>query len=116
MRVLVCGGRDYNDYQRLSAALNAVHEKHTITLVIEGGAKGADSLAGKWAEENGVARCVFPANWNKFGKGAGHVRNKNMLTLGLPDVVIAFPGGTGTDNMVKVSREAGLKVWEVDKC
>jgi len=113
VRVLVCGGRDYQDYNRVISALDAVHAKRRITLIIEGGANGADSHAAIWADNNGIPRCVFPANWEFHGKRAGPIRNQVMIEVMKPDGVVAFPGGRGTADMIRRARDARITVWEV---
>jgi hypothetical protein len=70
-------------------------------------------LAGKWAAYNGIPIAEFPAQWDLHGKRAGYLRNKQMLEEGQPDLVVAFPGGRGTADMVRQSREAGVPVIEV---
>jgi len=52
----------------------------------------------------------FPADWSRHGKSAGPIRNRQMLIEGRPDIVVAFPGGKGTANMIKQAVEAGVKV------
>lgn len=115
MRVLVCGGRDFQDADDLEASLDAFHEgaRGPIELLIHGGARGADSLAGEWARSRGVACIVYEANWTSQGRSAGPIRNKRMLDEGMPDVVIAFPGARGTANMMRQARDRGLEVLEV---
>jgi predicted Rossmann-fold nucleotide-binding protein len=97
MRVLVCGGRDYSDAAAVRRALQAVHDKYLIGLIIEGGALGADRLARQWAIDNGVPYCTY---------------NERMIIEGEPDAVVAFPGGRGTADMVGKAKAAGIKVWE----
>jgi len=101
MRLLVTGGRDFHGYQALKATLDKIHKETPVTLLIHGGARGADSLAGAWAAFNHVPALVFPANWTKHGKAAGPLRNQQMLDQGHPDAYIAFPGGRGTADMVQ---------------
>ena len=113
MRVIVCGGRNYNDHVKICESLNAMHHKHGIDLIIEGGANGADAHAATWATNNEVPRCTFHANWKKLGKRAGPVRNENMIVLGKGDCLIAFSGGIGTKSMTSLARKHGLLVWEV---
>lgn len=113
MRLLVCGGRDFDNYALVCAALLAVHKKHYITFLIHGGAPGADSLADRWAKENGLHVDVFRALWNKEGKAAGPLRNQRMIDEGKPTAVVAFPGGRGTADMVARAKAAGLPVWEI---
>tara|TARA_B100000745_G_C20122409_1_gene384325 strand:+ start:816 stop:1202 length:387 start_codon:yes stop_codon:yes gene_type:complete len=100
MRVLVCGGREYNDEETLMNFLDKVHQTIQITTLIHGHAKGADTLGELWAKLNEIPSLGFRANWTKHGKAAGHIRNTKMLKEGRPDVVIAFPGGKGTKNMM----------------
>ena len=109
VKVLVCGGRDYDDYFTISHELDS----HRPTLVITGGAVGADHRAGVWAERNGVPLCIFPPHWGTYGNKAGPLRNSWMLEFGKPDLVLAFPGGKGTADMVRQARRAGIEVREV---
>lgn len=100
LRVLVCGGRHYYDEQRVTSILNALHAAHPEMVVIEGGAMGADWLARRWAIERGVPHETYPADWQRQGRSAGPLRNAQMLREGRPDVVVAFPGGAGTLDML----------------
>lgn len=86
-----------------------------ITEIISGMARGADSLAAEWATKFGFPLQKFPADWKKYGKAAGSIRNQQMLDEGKPDLVIAFPGGTGTRDMIKKANKAGVRVIEVGK-
>lgn len=113
MKVIVCGGRDYQDYDRVIKCLDALNAKHGIDLIIEGGANGADSHGAIWAENNKIPRCTWNANWNGYGKKAGPMRNTHMLHFMEPDCVVAFPGGAGTADMVNQAKACGVKVWEV---
>ena len=112
-RVLVCGGRDYSDEARVFSELDAEHANAPITLLIHGGATGADTLAGKWAAARKIAVRPFPANWFKHGQSAGPIRNRDMLTQGKPHMVIAFPGGRGTADMINAARAASVPVVKV---
>jgi hypothetical protein len=115
MKVLVCGGRDYSDRKRLFSYLDDFHtSRGPITLLIEGGANGADSLARAWARARKVEVRTFPANWKEYGKAAGAVRNRVMLIEGQPDIVIAFPGGKGTANMKMITLKTKVPLIEVD--
>ena len=111
MRVLVCGGRAYHDKNAVFAALDRLHQKHRIEAIIQGGAAGADRLAIKWATSRGIPSESYIADWARLGRGAGHIRNQRMLDQGKPDAVVAFPGGTGTADMVARAKTAGLKIW-----
>lgn len=110
MRVLVCGGRDFEDYSAVDKVLEELNKKTPISLIIQGGAKGADSLAWDWAYVNQFPCVRYPALWYKHGKAAGYIRNVQMLDEGKPDLVIAFPGGRGTAMMVELAEKAGIPV------
>jgi len=113
MRVLVCGGRNYNDRMTVQAVLDKLHNAKGIDLIIEGGAKGADRMAQDWAAQRMVECEHYPADWENQGSFAGPARNKRMLDEGQPDLVIAFPGGRGTANMIRQARKAGVEVIEI---
>jgi hypothetical protein len=113
-KVLVCGGRDFEDRAALYAELDRLHANRPFRAVIAGGARGADTLAVEWARSRGVAYDVYMADWKGLGRKAGPIRNQRMLVEGKPDLVVAFPGGTGTTGMVALSRSAGVEVIMVD--
>jgi SLOG family YspA-like protein len=111
MKILVCGGRDL-PANAVREWLDVHIESANVTSVIQGGAKGADAGAKQWAEVNKIRCEEYPANWDKYGKAAGMIRNKQMLDDAAPDLVIAFPGGTGTANMTDLARKAGkVIIW-----
>ena len=115
MRILVCGGRDYQDKDRVADILypicKLILESEAVTI-IEGGARGADRLARDWAKSWGLPVVTFEPDWGKHGKSAGFIRNQQMLDEGKPDLVIAFLGGKGTAHMVASAKKAGVKVIE----
>lgn len=113
MRVLVCGGRDYSDEERVFAVLRKLHDEAGIALLIQGGARGADYHARQWAQDTQTPCDTYEAAWEEYGGFAGPRRNAAMLSEGHPDLVIAFPGGRGTADMVKQARKAGVKVVEI---
>ncbi len=110
-QVLVCGGRKFKDKETLFTVLNSIK----ISKVIHGGAKGADSLAKEWAETHDIPQVGIPADWERYGKSAGPIRNQQMLDIYKPDLVIAFPGGRGTADMIKRAREANVIVLKVEE-
>jgi YspA, cpYpsA-related SLOG family len=114
LRVLVCGGRDYARRPQLERVLTDFHETHRFTMLIHGGARGADTMAGEWAVGKDIPVRVFHALWHKHGNAAGPIRNAQMLTEGRPDLVIAFPGGSGTASMVGLARQAGVEVQIIE--
>ena len=111
MRVLVCGGRDYSDYDTVCSTLN--RHAFDADVLIQGGASGADELAVDWAEHHQIRIENYPADWKKYGRSAGYIRNAQMLQEGKPDLVIAFPGGKGTAMMVKLAEKAKIKVIKI---
>jgi len=117
MRVLICGGRDYDNYFEFCVGMKQAYDLHIapreIEVIIHGGARGADNLAQLWADEEGYCCLVFPADWKRLGNAAGPIRNQEMIDEGKPDLAIAFPGGRGTADMVKRARNAGIEVVTV---
>lgn len=107
MRVLVCGGRDFSD-RNLVARTLAPYKR--AELIIDGAANGADQLASEWAEVFGVPNLRFPADWRKHGRAAGPLRNQRMIDEGRPDLVVAFPGGRGTADMIRRAEQAGIEI------
>jgi hypothetical protein len=110
MKVLVCGGREYRDVRRVYNELDRLHSETPITLIIHGGADGADRLAGDWAHDRNIECTVYKADWKTYGRSAGPRRNSQMLTEGKPDLVVAFPGGIGTADMCDKARRAGVRI------
>lgn len=112
MKVLVCGSRHFDDYKLLEEKLN----EYSITGIIEGEARGADTLSRIYAERLGIPVLPYPANWNAYGKSAGPIRNRQMLVEGKPDLVVAFlaKNSRGTVNMIKQATEAGVEVKVID--
>lgn len=112
MKILVCGGRDYGNYHRVRDVLYPFLDR--VTVIIEGGARGADACARMFASDYGIENVIFPADWDKYGKGAGHIRNQQMLDEGKPDLVVAFPGGRGTANMIERAEKVGVEVIKIE--
>lgn len=111
-RVIVCGGRDFTSVGRLSVTLTQLGFDLGDFMVIHGDAPGADRMAGQWARVAGVPEVRVPAQWDTHGAAAGPIRNAWMLNL-QPDLVVAFPGGRGTADMVRQAKAAGVEVREV---
>lgn len=112
MKVIVCGGRDYADVDRVFAVLNAVDP--SITLLVDGGCPtGADRAARRWARAHGILNYTYNANWRKFGNPAGPMRNSRMAADGA-DLLVAFPGENGTANMIAKARALGIPVQVVE--
>ncbi len=117
-RILVTGGRKYTDHKRVYEQLDAALAHYGLPfVVIHGGAEGADKFAELWAQsrgaEAGAHSALVRARWSHRGQGAGGERNSAMLALD-PHVVLAFPGGAGTGDMVFKARQAGVTVYVVE--
>jgi hypothetical protein len=128
---LVCGGRNYGrvpfgcprDQYREAAAkaskqifvlretLDHLLKDRGITAIINGGQTGADLHAHAWAEYRRIPSTKIKAEWKRYGRAAGPIRNGRMLEL-KPDFVVAFEGGDGTADMVKQARAAGVEVLD----
>ena len=113
-RVLVCGGRDYNDSIHVCDVLGRLHAQWDISVIIHGDAPGADSLAKAWALSLKIPEVGYPADWEANGRAAGPIRNQKMLDEMSPDVVVAFPGGRGTADMCRRARAHGITVLPVN--
>lgn len=115
LRLLVCGGRDFYDGEALRRWMSEAVGDRTAAevVVIHGGARGADYLAGEIARQAGVRVIVCPADWNAHGAAAGPIRNQQMLDNHAPTLVLAAPGGAGTNDMVRRARRAGIPI--IDK-
>jgi hypothetical protein len=114
MIVIVCGGRDFTDAKLLNEALNAVHAARPISMLVQGEASGADTLAKEWAFRNEMNSIGYRAEWEKHGRGAGPIRNDRMLRTGAP-LIVAFEGGRGTRNMKTIADQAGRLVLSVKR-
>lgn len=114
IRIIVCGGRSYTDFKRVCSVLDDVvtllHERPLY--VVHGAARGADSLAARWANMSGFDCITFPADWENDGRAAGPIRNQRMLEAGAR-CVVAFPGGRGTADMMRRGRKAGVPILDV---
>lgn len=110
MKVLVCGGRDYQERDYVFKELDKANQVLKIDCIVSGMAKGVDSYAAQWAKSRHVGLHPFPANWNKYGKAAGPIRNQQMIDEGKPDLVLAFSGGTGTNDMINKAKKHNIEV------
>lgn len=112
-RILICGGREFNNLILFNNSMTTARQWFDKEfIIIQGGAKGADHMALMWAFTNGFPFMSVPPNWPFYDKAAGIISNGWMLKFAMPDLVIAFPGNTGTADMVKRTRAAGIDLWE----
>ena len=111
MRLLICGDRNWTDRNPIERYLSRYTPETTV--VIHGGAKGADSIAGEVAEELGMTVEVYPAEWGKYHRAAGPIRNRQMLDSQV-DAVVWFhndiDSSKGTRNMIAQATKAGINV------
>ena len=114
MRVLITGSRHWSDWGAIAAELEGFDDD---TVIVTGGARGADRMAQDVAYEMGYSVAIYQAEWDKYGRQAGPGRNQRMVDAGA-DLCLAFPlaGSMGTWDCVRRARAAGIpvKVVEMD--
>ena len=114
MRILICGDRKWANRELVCKVLGEYLAAGPIECVIEGGAPGADTYALQIAQSKGIRVSHYPADWLTYGRAAGPIRNKKMLTEGKPTLVLAFHNNIetsrGTKSMVELARRAGVPV------
>lgn len=113
MKVIIAGGRNYKFDSTDRVALDVLKQSIPITEVVSGGARGADTGGEEWAESVGIPFTRFLADWNKYGKRAGFIRNRQMAEYA--DAVVLFPGGNGTAHMKNLALEYRLLIKEVTR-
>ena len=116
-KVIIASSRGFSNYKLLKEKCNEYlreKRKEYNIIIISGGARGADTLGEKYAQDEGFSLEVFPANWNKFGKSAGFIRNEQMAEVA--DALIAFWDGKshGTKHMVEIMENKKLLVRVVN--
>lgn len=113
-RIIVCGGVDFTDRTLCFRELNRLLAYYGKIEIVSGHARGADTLGEEYAKEHNIRLAVFPADWKRYGRVAGPIRNKQMLQYASEQspVVIAFWNGTspGTRNMIQLAEKAGAEV------
>lgn len=122
-RVIIAGSRNFNDYDKMLKVLDeiGIHLINTIDKIeiVSGHARGADSLGERFAKSYGYPLKIFPANWDKYGKAAGAIRNEQMAKYASEadrGILVAFPldESRGTRNMIKLAKQYGLEVDVID--
>ena len=110
MKVIIAGGRDFNNYELLREKCDIILSNQQELVIVSGRVSGADSLGERYAKEKGYEMELFPADWKKYGKSAGYVRNSEMAEVA--ESLIAFWDGKsrGTKNMIDIAKNKGLKV------
>lgn len=121
-RVIIAGSRSYDDYNTLTEECDRilslkVVDADTEIVVVSGHASGADALGERYAQERGFGLETFPADWTKFGRAAGPIRNAQMASVA--HALIAFPKAgevnRGTKNMVDLAVRKGLQIRIIGK-
>ena len=110
MKVIVTGGRNFENHSIMADVMNYLRPSQ----IIHGGCSGADRLADGWATSNGIPATEFAADWIKYGRVAGPIRNAHMLDSHPDALVVAFPGGKGTENCIKQAKERKMLVLRVE--
>lgn len=113
MIVLITGGREYTNTKELFKALDRLHSEREFTYLVHGDARGADQMSHRWAKSRGVQPVAMEALWDVKGRGAGPIRNQAMWDLFKPKLCVAFEGGRGTANMIKIAYAGGAEVIDV---
>lgn len=112
---LICGGREFSDQAMFDDVMSGLTIEYGCPrMIVQGGANGADAMAKEWGKRMAIEVQEESADWMRHGKGAGPIRNQKMLDKYSPSVVIAFPGGSGTLDMVRRAHATkGVDVIEV---
>lgn len=110
LKVIIAGGRDFTDYHLLSKVCDFMLQNHSDIEIVSGCANGADKLGEKYAKEKGYSIKKFPADWEKFGRSAGFLRNDQMAQYA--DALIAFwdKKSKGTNHMINLAKKNKLKI------
>lgn len=109
-KVIVAGGRDFNDYKLLLEKLDYYLERLPDIQIVSGMARGADALGARYAKERGYPLKEFPADWDNLGKRAGYVRNQQMSEYSTHLVAFWDGKSRGTKHMIDIAKGVGLKV------
>lgn len=114
MKLCIFGSRNFHDYQLLKEKVDAIHSRSAIKEVVSGQAKGADLLGEKWAKENQIKIVPYPADWDKYGKSAGYIRNREMAEYCDKAIGFIVDNSKGSEMMCKCLREFGKTGWKVE--
>lgn len=116
-RVIVCGSRDFTDKETCFRVLDQLLGENPNVEIISGHAKGTDQLGEEYAALRGISTKVFPPDWKRYGRGAGPIRNREMLSYAMEEspLMIAFWDGKskGTKNMIEIAKAEDMEVHVV---
>lgn len=123
MIAIICGGRDFTDRRAAFEAITNAHLFLGLTMIVEGGQRtydtrrqvvgGGDYWAYLWAKMNGIPVATEPAEWKRWGKAAGAIRNGVMLRKYQPDIVLGLPGGPGTLDMLAQAKAVDVPALQI---
>ena len=122
-RIIICGGRHFNDYNALESLVDSVLAEKGLTNkeaeIVSGHCEGADILGELYANKHNIACKVFPAEWTKYGRAAGPIRNSQMVKYASESptpIVIAFvsPRTKGTTDTINKATKRGFAVYRHD--
>lgn len=119
MIVIVTGGRNYKNKDLVYKTLDGLLEEFGHVILYHGAASGADELASRWADDRDILQIKNYADWERHGRAAGPIRNREMVEAAkgywnAPCMMVAFPGGKGTADAIKVGKKHGLEVRIVE--
>lgn len=109
-RLIIAGSREFNDYARLSKVVSCLTRGWGNFEIVSGRCRGADRLGERYAREYGIPLKVFPAEWERYGKGAGPIRNQEMANYATHCIVFLGENSRGSKNMVETAKRYKLKV------
>jgi hypothetical protein len=114
MKLAIVGSRSFTDYEALEKEVDSICESVKVTCVVSGGAKGADSLGQRYAESKGIATQIFLPDWEKHGKAAGFIRNRDIISN--CDFCVAFWDGKskGTLSSIELAKRQEIPVRIVE--
>lgn len=115
MKIVVAGSPYLEDRDGVFAALDEIHKKTPVTLVIHGGDRGAEALGAEWAREHGIKQMVRQVSWHE-GREAGPKNNLAILRVEKPDMVVAIKPAKGTRHLIDNALDEGIAVVEVALC
>ena len=115
-RVIIAGGRDFDDYEYMSTKLNELFKDQNMfnnkaIKVISGMAKGADTLGIRYADEHKLTKILFPANWKVYPRIGGFLRNYDMLSIATHLITFWDGESSGTKHMIEIAQMKGIPVW-----
>lgn len=111
MRTIIAGSRGLASYNTMLRAIDAIRPNWTPTVVVSGTAQGADRLGERWANENGVPVERFPADWDRYGKRAGYLRNEQMADHAEALLALWDGKSRGTKHMIDIANRKGLLIY-----